>query len=79
MDLIQQGLFLMLIGMGSVFSFLIIMLFSMNVCSKILLILNKYVPEINEEVKNKKQKSDTEAEIAIAIACANKRAKAVKL
>lgn len=73
MDLIQQGLFLMVIGMGTVFSFLIIMLFAMNISSKLLCILNRYFPEEKEEPKNKTNKNNNDDEIALAIACAIKR------
>ena len=79
MELINQGLFLMVIGMGSVFAFLTVMLFAMNICSKLLAVLNKYFPEEKEEHKKKIQKTDNEAEIAIAIACAAQRMGKVQL
>lgn len=75
MELIHQGLFLMAAGMGSVFTFLIVMLIAMNICSKVLAYINKYFPEQKEETKKKLQKNNNEAEIAIAVACAAKRMK----
>ena len=79
MELINQGLFLMIIRMGSVFAFLIVMLFAMNICSKLIMILNKYFPEEKEEPKKKIQKTDNEAEIAIAIACAAQKTRQAEL
>ena len=79
MELINQGLFLMVIGMGSVFAFLTVMLFAMNICSKLIAVLNKYFPEEKEEPKKKNQKNDNEAEIAIAIACAAQKMRQAEL
>lgn len=77
MELIEQGLFLMIIGMGSVFAFLSVMLFAMNISSKVLAYINKYFPEPKEELNKKTKKTDNDAEIAIAIACAAARMKEV--
>lgn len=72
MDLLYDGLFVMAIGMGMVFFFLTIMIFSMNISSYCLKIINKYFPEEIPEVKSSKQKktSSKDDEIALAIACA---------
>lgn len=77
-DLLYDGLFVMAIGMGMVFFFLTIMIFSMNISSYCLKIINKYFPEEIPEVKSSKQKktSSKDDEIALAIACAmNERSK----
>lgn len=71
MEALKQGSVIMLIGMSVVFSFLIVMIFVMNICAKIIHILNKYFPEEIPQKPNKKtQKISNEAEIALAIACA---------
>lgn len=66
---------IMFIGMGIVFSFLVIMIFAMNIGCKVIQILNKYFPEeIKETTPNKKKKQTTDdTEIAIAIALAAQR------
>ena len=74
-DIIMVGVNLMFIGMGTVFLFLMIMIFAMNLSHKLIEIINKYYPEetINiENNKTKKQNTDL-AEIALAIACALKK------
>ena len=70
MEVLKQGFVIMLIGMATVFIFLVIMIFAMNICSKIMQFLNKYFPEEIDEPKKKIQKKDNDAEIALAIACA---------
>lgn len=73
---IQDGVVIMLIGMGVVFIFLTIMVFVMNWTSKLILKLNEIFPEeIEEEKPSKKTKriDDSEVALAIAIACALRR------
>ena len=74
---IQDGVVIMLIGMGVVFLFLTIMVFVMDWTSKLILKLNEIFPEeIEDEKPSKKQKrtDDSEVALAIAIACAQRRA-----
>lgn len=73
---IQDGIVIMLIGMGVVFLFLTIMVFVMGWTSKLVLKLNEIFPEeIKEEKSVKKQNKidDSEIALAIAIACAQRR------
>ena len=75
MEALKEGFFIMVIGMGTVFMFLTIMVYAMNICKKILDIVNKYFPEeeVNEGANRKnfkKKSSDNDAEIALAIAAA---------
>lgn len=73
---IQDGVVIMLIGMGVVFLFLTIMVFVMDWTSKLILKLNEIFPEeIEEEKPSKKTKriDDSEVALAIAIACAQRR------
>ncbi len=79
METLNVGFTLMIIGMSTVFVFLIIMIFAMNLSAKVISIINKYFPEdISETKKTSKIQKNTnnDAEIALAIACAigaNKR------
>ena len=60
----------MIIGMGTVFVFLSIMIFAMHLNGKVLQVLNKFFPEEIPVEKKPVQKSDNNEEIALAIACA---------
>ena len=55
---IQDGVVIMLIGMGVVFIFLTIMVFVMNWTSKLILKLNEIFPEEIEEEKPSKNISN---------------------
>lgn len=73
-EILKLGLFLMVLGMGTVYFFIILMIFFMNITTSILKIINKYFPEEILENKNNSAKKKTEdVEIAIAIACASKQ------
>lgn len=77
--LLKDGIFVMIIGMGTVFIFLSIMIVAMNLNGKILKIVNKYFPEeIPEEKKPNRMtaKSGDEA-VALAIACAVAKSRAI--
>ena len=67
-----EGAITLVLGMGTVFVFLVIMIGAMNLTSVIMPILNKFMPEEVEQSKSsaKKQVKDNDAEIALAIACA---------
>jgi oxaloacetate decarboxylase gamma subunit len=70
--LLKEGCYVMVIGMGTVFIFLVLMIFAMNIMSKLIQCINKYVPEEVVELKNNKKnkEKDNDAEIALAIAAA---------
>ena len=78
MTLLKEGTIIMLIGMGTVFFFLVIMIAVMNINQVVLKFVAKYFPEEVPEVKTTKKKVETQDdEIALAIACAiNKAQKA---
>lgn len=67
--MLNEGLILMLIGMGTVFSFLILMILAMYIMGWIMPIINRIFPE---EVKLAEETissaTNRELEIAIAIA-----------
>ena len=78
LELLKEGSLIMIIGMGTVFFFLVIMIFAMEISSKVLKFINKFMPEEVEEVKSKntkKQAQDNDAEIALVIACALERSR----
>lgn len=74
---LQDGIIIMLIGMGVVFLFLVIMVYVMGWTSKLVLKLNEIFPEEIPEEKPARKKignNDSEVALAIAIACAQRRA-----
>ena len=71
---LKEGLVLLAIGMGVVFSFLFIMVVSMNAMSIFIKWLNKFFPEEMEVVEKKGAKKNVSEEEAIAVAIAVARA-----
>ena len=70
MNNLENGLALLLIGMGTVLAFLTVLIFAMGNMKKIVGWLNKIFPEAVEEVKStaKKVASNVDEAIAVAIA-----------
>jgi len=69
--MVNEALTIMLIGMGTVFVFLTIMIGVMHLTTFVLKYINKYFPEeLPVEKKPAKKKTADDVEIAIAIACA---------
>lgn len=68
--LLEEGLIAMCIGMGVVFTFLIVLIIAMHIMSKVVIWLNGIFPEkIETPAKGKKSDSGKEEEqIAVAIA-----------
>ena len=75
MDLLGKGLELMIMGMGMVFSFLIILLVVMKVLAAAVRVLNKYFPEPVAKVQTVTQISDDKIKKILAIALAKHFAK----
>ena len=75
MELLGKGLELMVMGMGMVFSFLIILLIVMKVLAVVVKVLNKYFPEPASQVQTVAQKSDDKIKKVLAIALAKHFAK----
>lgn len=73
-ELWAEGLTTMVVGMGIVFSFLIILVFAIHIMVRIVRVVDKFCPVIEPEVKtNKKQAKSDDTEVAIAIAAAINR------
>ena len=70
MNNLENGLALLLIGMGFVLAFLCLLILAMNVMSKIVIWLNKLFPEAVEEVKSTAKKVSANEDEAIAVAIA---------
>ena len=72
LQVLEEGLGIMLTGMGVVFSFLIVLIFSMLIMANVMKVLNKLFPEAEPEQKAAKPKrvGKEEEEIAVAIAIA---------
>lgn len=79
LTLFKEGFVVMVIGMGTVFVFLTIMIWVMNINSYILKIVNKYFPEEVpvDKTAAKKKSSSNDEEIALAIAAAVHNSKGV--
>ena len=69
-EILENGLILLVMGMGFVLCFLTILIFSMGIMSKIVLWLNKLFPEAVEEVKTAAKKASANVDEAIAVAIA---------
>lgn len=69
-EILENGLILLVMGMGFVLCFLTILIFSMRIMSKIVLWLNKIFPEAVEEIKTTAKKVSSNVDEAIAVAIA---------
>ena len=74
-EVLENGLLLLVIGMGFVLCFLTILIFSMSIMSKVVLWLNKIFPEATDEFSSTVKKVAEGVEDAIAIAIAAIRAR----
>ena len=71
--MLKVGLTLLLMGMGTVFSFLVTLIFTMIITYKVIQIINKFFPEAaTEAAPIKKSAANDDTEIAIAIAAASR-------
>ncbi len=69
-ELWTTGLTTMVVGMGVVFSFLVILIFAIMIATRVIRVVDKLCPVAVEEVKTPKKISQDESEIALAIALA---------
>lgn len=67
---LENGLILLVMGMGFVLTFLVILICSMGIMSKFVGYLNKVFPEAVEEIKTTVKKASSGVEDAIAVALA---------
>lgn len=69
-EMLKFGIILMVLGIGTVYFFIVLMIFCMDFTTKVIEIIGKYFPEEIEEDKRSVKKKNDDVEIAIAIACA---------
>ena len=69
-NLLQMGVISMTVGMGIVFSFLVVLVFSMLIMSNVVAWLNKVCPLPVAEAKQVKKATTDDSEVAVAIAVA---------
>ncbi len=75
-SVIYEGIQIMVLGMGTVFIFLVIMIVVMGLVAKVVAVINKLFPEKTEEMSSKAQPQSTNNEmLAIAIAVASSKQK----
>lgn len=72
--MLEDGLIISLMGMGTVFIFLCLMIFVMSIMSKIVIKLNEIFPEAVKPLPQAVKVSD-DNEIALAIAIAKRNIK----
>ena len=70
LELLIQGGTTIAVGMGIVFSFLVVMVFSMLIMTNVVVWLNKVCPLPQVEPKTIKKTTNDDSEIAVAIAFA---------
>lgn len=70
--MIKDGLIISFMGMGTVFTFLCVMIFVMSVMSKVIAKLNEIFPEPLKAVPQPVKAVSNDDEIALAIAIANR-------
>ena len=74
-QLLDTGMVLLAIGMGFVFAFLVIMVWTMNGMSACVRILNKFFPEEIENLDKKVKRTNVSDDEAIAVAIAVAKAR----
>ena len=67
---LKEGMVLLAIGMGVVFSFLFIMVLVMNAMSAFIIWLGKFYPEEEEIIEKKSSRKNVSEEEAVAVAIA---------
>lgn len=69
-----QGSTTLLIGMGIVFTFLVILIFAIMISAKVVTLIDRLFPPLKEETKSSKKSSTDESEVALAVAVAANKA-----
>lgn len=68
--MLQEGLVITVVGMGTVLVFLTILVFAMGIMSKVVTWISKFMPEAVEAPVAVKKETNIDEEIAVAIAVA---------
>ncbi len=68
--MLQEGLIITIVGMGTVLVFLTILVFAMSIMSKTVLFINKFMPEDVKAPVAVRKETNSDEEVAVAIAVA---------
>lgn len=68
--MLENGLIITVVGMGVVFLFLTLLVVCMTLMAKVIVVINKFMPEVTEEVVPVKVNRATDDDVAVAIAVA---------
>lgn len=68
--MLQEGLIITIVGMSTVLVFLTILVFVVDIVAKIMVFVNKFMPEEVEVPVVAKKENNLEEEVAVAIAVA---------
>ncbi len=68
--MLQEGLMVTIVGMGTVFMFLTLLVFAMMIMAKIMVYVNKIMPEETQAPAVVRKENNNEDDIAVAIAVA---------
>ena len=68
--MLQEGFIITIVGMSTVLVFLTILVFAMGIMAKVVVFVNKFMPEEVEVPVAVKNEANTDEEVAVAIAVA---------
>ncbi|MBQ3312073.1 OadG family protein [bacterium] len=68
--MIENGLIVTIVGMGTVFMFLTLLVVAMSIMSKTVAWVGKFMPEVQDSMVKIPVKAATDEDIAVAIAVA---------
>ncbi len=68
--MLQEGLVITVVGMGTVLVFLTILVFAMSIMSKVVALISKIMPEEVEAPVAVRKEANTDEAVAVAIAVA---------
>ena len=68
--MLQEGLVITVVGMGTVLVFLTILVFAMSIMSKVVALISKIMPEEVEAPVAIRKEANTDEAVAVAIAVA---------
>lgn len=67
--MIQEGLMVTIVGMGTVFMFLTLLVLAMVIMARVMVFVNKFMPEeVEQKVVVRRETNDDDVAVAIAVA-----------
>ena len=64
--MLENGLIITVVGMGVVFLFLTLLVVCMTLMAKVIVVINKFMPEVTEEAVPVKVNRATDDDVAVA-------------